>query len=47
MDILHLDSHLGTYHSFEGNKNSHASSFARIMEGDHARRFLQVGNSKL
>ncbi|KAL2536524.1 Arginase 1 [Forsythia ovata] len=43
VDILHLDAHPDIYHSFEGNKYSHASSFARIMEGGYARRLLQVG----
>lgn len=43
VDILHLDAHPDIYHAFEGNKYSHASSFARIMEGGHARRLLQVG----
>ncbi|KAG7992806.1 hypothetical protein I3843_02G146600 [Carya illinoinensis] len=42
-DILHLDGHPDLYHDFEGNKYSHASSFARIMEGGYARRLLQVG----
>ena len=42
LDILHLDAHPDIYHSFEGNKYSHASSFARIMEGGYARRLLQV-----
>ncbi|KNA16731.1 hypothetical protein SOVF_086490 [Spinacia oleracea] len=43
VDILHLDAHPDIYHEFEGNKYSHASSFARIMEGGYARRLLQVG----
>ncbi|KAI4354846.1 hypothetical protein L6164_003677 [Bauhinia variegata] len=43
VDILHLDAHPDIYHCFEGNKYSHASSFARIMEGGYARRLLQVG----
>ncbi|KAK6918550.1 Ureohydrolase [Dillenia turbinata] len=43
VDILHLDAHPDIYHAFEGNKYSHASSFARIMEGGYARRLLQVG----
>ncbi|XP_021748011.1 arginase 1, mitochondrial-like [Chenopodium quinoa] len=43
IDILHLDAHPDIYHEFEGNKYSHASSFARIMEGGYARRLLQVG----
>ena len=42
LDILHLDAHPDIYHAFEGNKYSHASSFARIMEGGYARRLLQV-----
>ncbi|XP_077245112.1 arginase 1, mitochondrial isoform X1 [Tasmannia lanceolata] len=41
VDILHLDAHPDIYHAFEGNKYSHASSFARIMEGGYARRLLQ------
>ncbi|KAH6817803.1 arginase [Perilla frutescens var. frutescens] len=41
VDILHLDAHPDIYHEFEGNKYSHASSFARIMEGGYARRLLQ------
>ncbi|KAG6728285.1 hypothetical protein I3842_02G166100 [Carya illinoinensis] len=43
VDILHLDGHPDLYHEFEGNKYSHASPFARIMEGGYARRLLQVG----
>ncbi|KAJ8506503.1 hypothetical protein OPV22_007389 [Ensete ventricosum] len=43
LDILHLDAHPDIYDAFEGNKYSHASSFARIMEGGYARRLLQVG----
>lgn len=42
VDILHLDAHPDIYDAFEGNKYSHASSFARIMEGGYARRLLQV-----
>lgn len=42
VDILHLDAHPDIYHAFEGNKYSHASSFARIMEGGYVRRLLQV-----
>ncbi|KAF3777894.1 Arginase 1 [Nymphaea thermarum] len=41
VDILHLDAHPDIYHAFEGNKYSHASPFARIMEGGYARRLLQ------
>ncbi|KAE8666409.1 Arginase 1 [Hibiscus syriacus] len=43
VDILHLDAHPDIYDAFEGNKYSHASSFARIMEGGYARRLLQGG----
>ncbi|GJN38319.1 hypothetical protein PR202_gb27349 [Eleusine coracana subsp. coracana] len=43
VDILHLDAHPDIYDCFEGNVYSHASSFARIMEGGYARRLLQVG----
>ncbi|BBG97393.1 arginase [Prunus dulcis] len=43
VDILHLDAHPDIYDAFEGNVYSHASSFARIMEGGYARRLLQVG----
>uniref|UniRef100_A0A0E0P4E2 Arginase 1, mitochondrial n=1 Tax=Oryza rufipogon TaxID=4529 RepID=A0A0E0P4E2_ORYRU len=43
VDILHLDAHPDIYDAFEGNIYSHASSFARIMEGGYARRLLQVG----
>ncbi|KAF7826030.1 arginase 1, mitochondrial [Senna tora] len=35
-DILHLDAHPDIYDAFEGNKYSHAYSFARIMEGGYA-----------
>ncbi|KAM1175251.1 hypothetical protein ACFX19_028274 [Malus domestica] len=47
VDILHLDAHPDIYYAFEGNKYSHASSFARIMEGGYARRLLQVNFSLL
>lgn len=43
VDILHLDAHPDIYERFEGNYFSHASPFARIMEGGYARRLLQVG----
>ncbi|KAL5133036.1 Arginase [Glycine soja] len=34
VDVLHFDAHPDLYDEFEGNYYSHASSFARIMEGD-------------
>eukprot|EP00270_Netrium_digitus_P006044 TRINITY_DN1820_c0_g1_i1.p1 TRINITY_DN1820_c0_g1~~TRINITY_DN1820_c0_g1_i1.p1 ORF type:complete len:369 (+),score=73.39 TRINITY_DN1820_c0_g1_i1:127-1233(+) len=43
VDILHLDAHPDIYEAFEGNYYSHASPFARIMEGGHARRLIQAG----
>ncbi|AES87366.2 putative arginase [Medicago truncatula] len=43
VDILHFDAHPDLYHDFEGNYYSHASPFARIMEGGYARRLVQVG----
>jgi arginase len=41
--ILHFDAHPDLYADFEGNPRSHASPFARIMEGGHAKRLVQVG----
>jgi arginase len=43
VDILHFDAHPDLYNNFEGNYYSHASPFARIMEGGYARRLVQVG----
>jgi agmatinase len=43
VNILHFDAHPDIYADFEGNPRSHASPFARIMEGGHARRLVQVG----
>ncbi len=41
--ILHFDAHPDLYANFEGNPRSHASPFARIMEGGHAARLVQFG----
>jgi arginase family enzyme len=43
MNILHIDAHPDLYHDYEGNPNSHASPFARIMEANLAKRLVQVG----
>jgi arginase len=43
VNILHFDAHPDLYADFEGNPRSHASPFARIMEGGHADRLVQVG----
>jgi arginase len=41
--ILHFDAHPDLYDDFEGNPRSHASPFARVMEGGHASRLVQLG----
>ncbi|XP_058769525.1 arginase, mitochondrial-like [Vicia villosa] len=43
VDILHFDAHPDLYENFEDNHYSHASPFARIMEGKYANRLVQVG----
>jgi arginase len=43
INILHFDAHPDLYADFEGNPRSHASPFARIMEGGHACRLVQIG----
>lgn len=41
--ILHLDAHPDLYHEYDGNRYSHASPFARIMEEGLVQRLVQVG----
>jgi agmatinase len=43
VDILHIDAHPDLYEDFQGNRRSHASPFARIMEERLATRLVQVG----
>jgi arginase len=43
LNILHFDAHPDLYDDFAGDPLSHASPFARIMEGGHAERLVQVG----
>ena len=43
LNILHFDAHPDLYEDFGGDPLSHASPFARIMEGGHASRLVQVG----
>jgi agmatinase len=43
LNILHFDAHPDLYEDFGGDPLSHASPFARIMEGGHANRLVQVG----
>jgi arginase len=42
-DVLHFDAHPDLYDELDGNRLSHASPFARIMEAGLARRLVQVG----
>lgn len=41
--ILHFDAHPDIYDELGGDRRSHASPFARIMEDGLARRLVQVG----
>jgi len=41
--ILHFDAHPDCYADFEGNRFSHASPFARIMEEELCARLVSVG----
>lgn len=43
LTILHIDAHPDIYDSYQGNRRSHASPFARIMEEKLADRLIQVG----
>ena len=43
MSVLHFDAHPDIYDSYQGNRNSHASPFARIMEQKLLKRLVQVG----
>lgn len=43
LSILHFDAHPDIYDNFQGNRYSHASPFARIMEEKLAKRLVQVG----
>jgi len=43
VDILHFDPHPDLYDSYEGDKRSHASPFARIMEEGLAASLTQIG----
>lgn len=43
LTILHLDAHADLYEEFEGNRESHACPFARIMEDGLAARLVQIG----
>jgi len=43
LNILHFDAHPDLYDNYQGNRNSHASPFARIMEDKLVKRLVQVG----
>lgn len=43
MTILQLDAHPDLYDELEGNRDSHACPFARIMENGLVKRLVQVG----
>ena len=43
VDVLHVDAHADIYPDFDGNRYSHASPFARIVEEGLAGRLVQVG----
>lgn len=43
LNILHMDAHPDLYDELDGNRYSHASPFARIMEEKLAVRLVQVG----
>src|SRR5687767_14783560 len=43
LSVVHFDAHPDLYESYQGNRNSHASPFARIMEQKLVKRLVQVG----
>src|SRR5256886_5155066 len=43
LTILHIDAHCDIYDAYQGNRRSHASPFARIMEERLADRLIPVG----
>ena len=43
LSILHLDAHADLYPEFEGDRYSHASPFARILDDGLADQVVQVG----
>ena len=43
LNLLQFDAHPDLYNEFEGNRNSHACPFARIMEEKLVKRLVQVG----
>jgi len=43
LTVIHFDAHPDLYDELEGNRNSHACPFARVMEEGAAKRLIQVG----
>jgi arginase len=43
LSVVHFDAHPDIYDNYQGNRNSHASPFARIMEQKLVKRLVQVG----
>jgi len=43
LTIFHFDAHPDLYDELEGNRQSHACPFARIMEQKAAKRLIQIG----
>ncbi|MCG8432406.1 MAG: agmatinase [Gammaproteobacteria bacterium] len=43
LNILHFDAHPDLYDELDGNRLSHGSPFARIMEEGLAKRLVQIG----
>ncbi len=43
LEIMHFDAHPDLYNELDGNRFSHASPFARVMEEKLARRMVQAG----
>jgi len=43
LSVVHFDAHPDIYENYQGNRNSHASPFARIMEQKLVKRLVQVG----
>ena len=43
LTLIHFDAHPDLYDEFQGNRHSHASPFARIMEDKLTKRLIQVG----
>ncbi|HZQ71105.1 MAG TPA: agmatinase [Terriglobales bacterium] len=43
LSIIHFDAHPDLYEEFDGNRNSHACPFARILEESMVKQLIQVG----